>query len=404
MLTHVRQVMLFLIWHHPGEIVAGAALLSVAGIVVGAGTLVLLGQRQEARVLTVGGLPLTLAFSLFCLADWALLWALPRLRLSFSPNIEPPLITSLFVRLLVFWGLVGAALLAHWRAHRRGVEVRTRSAVILFLLVNLGFSAVQVDAYVVEPLLVETTRLSFAFDDLDPGAPPVRIVHITDTHIERSSFREKAVVRKVNALHPDIIILTGDYLNLSYLSDPTSAAHFRQFAAQLEAGYGIYGVRGSVEPTLESMAWLVEGTDIVWLEQETVTVDVRGQPVTLIGVACSHQQELDVSRLAQAMDGVSADAFTLLLYHSPDLIREAAEHQIDLYLGGHTHGGQLRLPFYGAIITNSIYGRRYAAGLFAENGATMYISRGLGFGSGGMPRARFLCRPEIVSLELSGSE
>jgi len=93
-----------------------------------------------------------------------------------------------------------------------------------------------------------------------------------------------------------------------------------------------------------------------------------------------------------------------LLYHSPDLIREAAEHQIDLYLGGHTHGGQLRLPFYGAIITNSIYGRRYAAGLFEESGTTMYISRGLGFGSGGMPRARFLCRPEIVSLELSGSE
>jgi predicted MPP superfamily phosphohydrolase len=152
------------------------------------------------------------------------------------------------------------------------------------------------------------------------------------------------------------------------------------------------------------MALLVEGTDVVWLEQEAVTVNVRGQPVTLVGVACSHRQGLDAARLAQAVDGIPADAFTLLLYHSPDLILEAAEHQVDLYLGGHTHGGQLRLPFYGAIITSSMYGKRYASGLFEEGDTTMYISRGLGFEGGGMPRARFLCRPEIVSIELTGTK
>jgi predicted MPP superfamily phosphohydrolase len=313
------------------------------------------------------------------------------------------------VRLLVFWGLEGAVLLARWRGRRRGVAVQTRSAAVLFLVVNLGFSGVQVDAYVVEPLSVETTELSLAFADLDPAAPPVRVVHISDPHIERSSFREASVVRKVNALQPDIIVLTGDYLNLSRLSDATSAAHFRQFVAQLEAPYGIYAVRGSVEPTLESMAWLVEGTDVVWLEQEAVTVDVRGQRVTLVGVACSHKLELDAARLAKAMadadvGSMPAGAFTLLLYHSPDLIHEAARHHVDLYLGGHTHGGQLRLPFYGAIVTGSAYGRRYASGLFEEDGTTMVISRGMGFEGGGMPRARFLCRPEIVSMELVGLE
>jgi hypothetical protein len=350
----------------------------------------------------MAGLPPTLALLLFCLADWALLWALPRLRLSFASRIMPPLVASVTVRLLFFWGLLGAALLARWRGRRRGVEVQPRSAVILFLAINLGFSAVQVHAYVVEPLLVETTELSLVFDDLDPAAPPVRVVHITDIHIERSSFREAIVIREVNALQPDIIVLTGDYLNLSNLSDPTSGAHFRRFVGQLQAPYGIYAARGSVEPTLESMAWLVEGTDVVWLEQEAVTVNVRGQPVTLVGVACSHKQALDAARLTRAMDGLPADAFTLLLFHSPDLIREAVKHQVDLYLGGHTHGGQLRLPFYGAIITNSIYSRRYASGLFEESGTTMVISRGLGFEGGGMPRARFLCRPEIVSIQLRG--
>jgi predicted MPP superfamily phosphohydrolase len=61
------------------------------------------------------------------------------------------------------------------------------------------------------------------------------------------------------------------------------------------------------------------------------------------------------------------------------------------------------LPFYGAIVTDSIYGKRYEAGLAQQADSWMYISRGLGFEGGGMPRARFLCRPEIVSIELSGS-
>jgi predicted MPP superfamily phosphohydrolase len=341
---------------------------------------------------------------LFCLADWLLLWSLPHLRLSFAPEITLPLVVTLLVRLIVFLGLLGPALLARWRGRVRGVDVRTRSAAVLFLVVNLGLSGVQVDAYVVEPLLVETTDLELVSADLDPLASPVRIVHLTDVHIERSSYREAAIVRKVNALEPDIIVFTGDFVNLSYLSDPVPVAHVRQFIAQFKAPYGVYAVRGTVEATPESMARLVEETGVVWLEQEAVTVNVRGQPVTLVGVACSHQHKLDTARLAQAMDGVSADGFKLLLYHSPDLIYQAVEYGIDLYLGGHTHGGQIRLPFYGALVTGSMYGRRYTSGLFEEGDTKMYISRGLGFEGGGMPRARFLCRPEIVSIELTGRE
>ena len=395
--------MALLTFSRPGEIVIGATVLSVTGIVASAGIAAIVRRRREARLLVKDNLPLLLAFLLFCLADWALLWALPHLRMSFSPDITLPLIVIALVRLLVFWGLLGATPLARWRGRRRGIEVRSQWAIGLFLLANLGLSAVQVDAYIIEPMFVETTGLSLVFDDLDPGAQPVRVVHLTDLHIERYGFREKMVIQKVNALQPDIIVLTGDYLNLSYLSDPTSAAHFRQFAAQLDADHGVYAVRGSVEPTLASMVRLVDGTDVVWLEQEPVTVDVRGQLVTLVGVACSHRQEVDTARLAQTMDGIAVDKLTLLLYHSPDLILEAAERQVDLYLGGHTHGGQLRLPVYGAIVTASMYGRRYASGLFEEGGTKMYISRGLGFEGGGLPRARFLCRPEIVSIELSGS-
>jgi predicted MPP superfamily phosphohydrolase len=343
-----------------------------------------------------------LLFILFILSDWLLLSALPRIQVSWAPSIAVPLAASLLVRSVVLLGLSGALLLGRWRRRGERGKRRARASVALFVIVNVGFSLAQLDAYVVEPLSVETTVLSLAFDDLNPALPPVRVVHITDTHIERNGFRETDVVRRVNALQPDIIVLTGDYLNLSNIRDPEAAEDFRHLVAQLEAPYGIYAVRGTVEAAPKTMARLLEGTNVVWLEQEAVTLDVRGQRVTLVGVACSHRQELDTARLDQAMAGVPDDDFTLLLYHSPDLIREATGHGLDLYLAGHTHGGQLRLPVYGALVTFSRYGRRYASGLFEEAGTHLYVSRGLGFEGGGMPRARFLCRPEIVSIELTG--
>jgi predicted MPP superfamily phosphohydrolase len=374
----------------------------IVGLAAGAGVTALAQQRQQTQALTIFGLPAMLIALLFCLADGLLLWALPHLRLSFAPDASLSLVAMVFVRLSILCGLMGAAILSRWRNRRQMAEPRTHAVAILFLVANLGLSLAQVDAFVMEPLLIETTELSLTSANLNPAAPPVRIVHLTDTHVERYGLREAGTIRRVNALQPDIIVLTGDYLNLSYLSDPTAADHFRQLVNQLQAPFGIYAVRGSVEPTPESMTRLLDGTEVVWLEQEAITVNVRGQPVTLVGVACSHRQQVDAERLARATAGIPGDTFTVLLYHSPDLIHEAIEQEMDLYLGGHTHGGQVRLPFYGAIVTGSRYGKQYISGLFREGDTTMYISRGLGFEGGGMPRARFLCRPEIVSLEIEG--
>ena len=386
-------------FYQPVDVLISLVFTCAIGVVAGTGILV--QRRRAGRALTMKGLAPALVLIAFCLGDWALLRALPALKLSFSVDIRAPLLASIVVRLVVLWALLAAALVVQWRDRHQGIKRSTRGILALFVGINLAFSLIQVDAYVLEPLWVRTTKVSLVFSDMDPKAPPVRMVHLGDTHIERNSYREATVVQKVNALQPDIIVLTGDYLNLSRLQDPVSAEHFRQFVSQLHAPYGIYAVRGSVEPTLASMEWLVEGTGIVWLEQKTQTVNVRGQEITLIGVACSHRQDVDVARLDEAMHKVSPDAYTVLLYHSPDLIAEASNHGIDLYLGGHTHGGQLRLPLYGAIVTSSAYGKQYERGLFQYKDTTMYITQGIGFEGGGMPRARFLCRPEIVSLELA---
>jgi hypothetical protein len=100
------------------------------------------------------------------------------------------------------------------------------------------------------------------------------------------------------------------------------------------------------------------------------------------------------------MAAAPADAYTLLLYHTPDLIETASASSVDLYLAGHTHGGQIRLPFHGAVFTFSEYGKKYEMGEYIVGPTTLYVTRGLGMEGFNMPRARFLCPPEIVLVEL----
>jgi predicted MPP superfamily phosphohydrolase len=414
MLMRALDYLQYLIWYQPIDVLAAVAFCCAVGLVAGTGASALVQRWRRTRAVQLGevrplwglcplwGLGTGLATLLFCLSDWALLRTLPWLRLSFSTNILGPLLASVVMRLALLWGMLATVLVLLWRAHDKDAPHLGRGVLATFLALNAALSLVQAHAYVVEPLLVQTTELSFASLALDADVPPVRIVQLSDTHIERNSYREARVIRQVNAAEPDIVVLTGDYLNLSRLRDPVSADHFRQFVSQIRAPYGIYAVRGSVEPTLESMVGLIEGTDVTWLEQESVTLDVRGQRLTLVGVACSHRLAQDRARLAQALARAPDDTMTVLLYHSPDLIEAARERQVDLYLGGHTHGGQLRLPLYGAIATGSAYGKQFEHGLYVEGDTAMYISRGIGFEGGGMPRARFLCPPEIVRLDLGG--
>ena len=101
-----------------------------------------------------------------------------------------------------------------------------------------------------------------------------------------------------------------------------------------------------------------------------------------------------------AMENVPGDAFSVFLYHFPGLIEDVGDLNIDLYLAGHTHGGQIRLPFYGALVTLSRYGKKYEAGEYAVGDTILYVNRGIGMEGGLAPRVRFLCRPEITVFDI----
>src|ERR1035438_706069 len=99
------------------------------------------------------------------------------------------------------------------------------------------------------------------------------------------------------------------------------------------------------------------------------------------------------SYLALVPDTPPANEFSIFVYHRPDEILEVARDRYDIYLCGHTHGGQVALPFYGDLITFSKFDKKDEAGLYHEGATTIYVNRGIGLAKWPQPEVRFLARP-----------
>jgi predicted MPP superfamily phosphohydrolase len=339
----------------------------------------------------------SLAF--FVTTDWVMLAWLPRTGRSFGP-VSPTLIALAAVR----WALFAATALIpstpempYWTA-------------ALAIIGNLALSGNALDSLWAEPFRLDVTRVEIKSPKLT-GRPPVRVLHVSDLHVERITTRERRLLELVEELRPDLIVFTGDLLNLSFLDDARAQQDCHEVLSRLHAPLGVYAISGSPSVDRPSVvSKILDGLDIRHLDNrvEPLTLSPGDEPLmALVGVTCTNDAKRDGKTLGQVAAGVPnnpSTPFTLLLYHSPDLMPEAARAGIDLFLAGHTHGGQVRLPLVGALVTSSKYWKRYEMGLYVEGSTQLYVSRGIGMEGLGAPRARFLCPPEIELFELRGSE
>jgi len=342
------------------------------------------GARSPAA-----GWAAALGLLVFVLADWQLFAALPRRRVSFGP-ILPPLLGLALIRCLVVLAL--APLAQAW----------TWPGLAAALAVQLLGSAFVAYGTLVEPFRLRVTRLEIACPALANPGTPLRLVHLSDIHVERTTRRERDLPSLVARLEPDLIAVTGDYLNASYTDDLRASADLQALLIRLRALGSVYGCLGTLEVDLpELMRPVLAGAGVDLLEDRAVELIVGGHRLWLAGIRCTRDPAADGARLANLLAGAPQGALKVVLYHMPDLLPEAATLGVDLVLSGHTHGGQWRLPGFGALLTNSRYGKRYEAGHYRQGETHLVVSRGLGMEGFGMPRARFFCPPEVVLITLS---
>lgn len=242
-------------------------------------------------------------------------------------------------------------------------------------------------AYFIEPYYLEVRYVQTYSPKLAVGCKPIRVVHVSDLHCEAKVRLEDRAADEIASVAPDIIVYTGDSLNCV-----EGLSVCQKFLRRLADIAPTYCVRGNwdryfpVDPFAGTGVTMLDGTD--------VSITIRDTPVSLSGLD-------DVGGwtkgIAQPGD---PSALNIRLDHRPDLALEAADKGYDMYFAGHTHGGQVALPGYGALITLSALGKRFEAGSYRVDKTFINVNRGLGIEGNMAPRVRFCARPEVTVVDV----
>ena len=317
------------------------------------------------------------------LGDGILLLLLPRLGISYG-WIAPPW-------LIFTTGRCALALLVGLLPVSAAAELYALAAVEVSLTLLSWYG------HLVEPFWIQHTRLSWKLEGL--GAP-VDLLFISDLHVERLTRREARVIEIIRCREPDVIAIGGDVLNLSFVGDPRALEDAGVFLSRLSAPGGVYFIRGTwdVDPP-HIIDPLVEGLDnLIPVNGARHTVEYNGARFQLLGIPADLTPNEREELLAELME--DAGSPTICVHHLPDLVEAAAAEGVDIYLSGHTHGGQINIPLLGPVFTGSRFGRRYLRGYHKLDSTHAYVSRGLGLEGLGAPRMRFLSRPEMIWIHL----
>jgi predicted MPP superfamily phosphohydrolase len=309
--------------------------------------------------------------------------------------------TAEFIRVLTFLSLVGAiyacaAIIGiKWLRHKfGGAGLSQQRGQVWFRRLILSLSCIGLlcigYGYFIEPYRLSITRVQIKSEKLPKEAKPIRLIHISDVHSDPTPRLEKQLPETIRNEKPDLIVFTGDSIN-----SPAGLPVFKECLANLAAIAPTYVVKGNWDSAFWSHLNLFEGTGATELNGNSMTLQVQGTVLHIAGVAAGNE-----GRMPQVFASLPQNELSIFLYHYPDLIREVAEQQIDVYCAGHTHGGQIALPMYGALLTLSKFGKQYEAGLYKVNQTSLYVNRGIGMEGGQAPRVRFWAPPEVTVIDI----
>lgn len=246
-----------------------------------------------------------------------------------------------------------------------------------------------------EPGWLEISSLSLILPRLHPAFDNYRIVQISDIHMETWMNRQRLaeVVSKVNLLRADLIAITGDFVTDLFHRTPKDLT---DNLSNLRATDGVFAVMGNHDywSNVKSIRQILESSGITELPNAVHTLRREDASLHIAGIDDYWENK---ARLQKVLTQLPADGSAILLAHEPDFaVISSQSKRFDLQLSGHTHGGQVVLPWIGPIVL-PMYGRRFPLGLNQVGEMLVYTNRGLGTAR---PQIRFNCRPEVTMLTL----
>lgn len=257
-------------------------------------------------------------------------------------------------------------------------------------------AAVLVGSYpiFIERNLVQLNRYKIPIPNLPLSFHGFTLAHLTDVHLGAlvsPSFVEE-IVNRANRLNTDIIVCTGDYVHQRNTIEEIDKVW--PVLSKLTARYGVYSVLGNHDH------WADTARSLYWLERSGQNIRHQCKPIykgrerILLGGAGDFWE--DELKINEAFSCSDQDDCKILLSHNPDSVDTDFQTPLSLVLSGHTHGGQVVLPFLGAPRL-PVENKAYSSGLIRTPKTPLFISRGIGWST--LP-VRFNCYPEIAVLEL----
>jgi uncharacterized protein len=275
------------------------------------------------------------------------------------------------------------------------------------LAATAGVAALAVDTTLIAPNLPRIVRKEIALRRWPERLDGFTIALLSDFHYDPhfSVHPLRSSIGMVNGLHPDLIVLTGDFVSDPFSgnkADKARAAYAAEPCAQLlrqmQAPYGLWAVLGNhdavTDPNRVTNSLSAQGIQV--LGNHSVAIEGSGARFWLAGVDDVMEKR---SNLDATLHRVPANESVILLAHEPDFADDVARFSVDLQLSGHSHGGQVRIPFVRPLWLPPL-AKKYIWGLYKIGGLTLYTNPGLG--TVGVP-VRMNCPPEITLLTLRPS-
>lgn len=281
-----------------------------------------------------------------------------------------------------------------------------RKGLLWLLIAVMLLSAAGIFIYFQNNALV-TTEISHRSAELPKEFDEYKIVHLTDLHNKSFGSEQKKLIEKVENAAPDVIFFTGDLID-SETKDMRESLILMEQLVSLAPTYFVTGNHEWWSGNFEVLEEELKALEVRVLRNEAVEITEGKETIQLLGTDdpahteyTRSDEEIIQENIQEARADIEESRFKILLSHRPEVFSVYADYEFSLVFSGHAHGGQVRLPFFGALAApqQGLF-PAYTAGAYTENNTTMVVGRGLG---NSVIPVRIFNRPEIIVMTLESS-
>lgn len=266
--------------------------------------------------------------------------------------------------------------------------------IVVFVSFYLYTTYISTGSFIVKEERIISKKLPENFNGL-------KIIHFSDLHYGTTIFDDEVekIVKMINSRNPDLVIFTGDLIDQNYSLSSKEQEKLIKSLQKINATLGKYAVTG--EEDGENFNTILNQSHFNILNNDYDLVYNNTQdPILLVGMASSLKEDIDIDKAYHYFteESHNSNIYVIGMLHEPDSVPKVLEtYPTDLFLAGHSHNGNIRIPYIGAI-SKDVGAKKYDQAFYQIENSKLYISSGLGTNG---PGFRLFCRPSINFFRLS---